>query len=92
MPSGGRDLREWHTWTWLYRADVSYVVYFDGVVAQKGSIHWTLGGSQSGEHIDMSFLFDFGWGHTQISDVNITLPASGFGITYEIDYSRVYLR
>jgi hypothetical protein len=40
----------------------------------------------------MSFLFDFGWGHTQISDVNITLPASNFGITYEVDYSRVYLR
>ncbi len=92
VPSGGRDLREWHTWSWLYRADDTYVVYFDGYVVQKGNIHWTLGATQSGEHIDMSFLFDFGWGHTQIADVNITLPASGFNITYEIDYSRVYLR
>jgi len=40
----------------------------------------------------MSFVFDFTWGHTQISDVNISLPASSFPITYEIDYSRVYLR
>jgi hypothetical protein len=40
----------------------------------------------------MWFLFDFGWGHTQISDVNISLPAAGFQITYEVDYSRVYMR
>jgi hypothetical protein len=92
VPSDGRDLREWHTWTWLYRNNDSYVVYFDGYVVQRGTLHWTLGGTQSGEHINMSFLFDFGWGHTQISDVNITLPASGFNITYEVDYSRVYLR
>ena len=48
--------------------------------------------STGGELIDMSFVFDFTWGHTQISDVNISLPASSFPITYEIDYSRVYLR
>jgi hypothetical protein len=40
----------------------------------------------------MRFLFDFSWGHTQVSDVNIELPASMFPLTYEIDYSRVYLR
>ncbi|HEX3593569.1 MAG TPA: hypothetical protein VHU80_00670, partial [Polyangiaceae bacterium] len=77
VPMDDRDLRDWHTWTWLYRSDDSYVVYFDGYVVQSGTLHWTLGASQSGEHIDMSFLFDFGWGHTQIADVNITLPASG---------------
>jgi hypothetical protein len=37
----------------------------------------------------MSFLFDFSRGHTQIADVDISLPASMFPITYEIDYSRV---
>lgn len=92
VPADARDLRQWHTWTWLYRADDSYVVYYDGYVVQTGSIHWTLGGAASGEVIDMNFLFDFGWGHTQVQDVNITLPASDFPVTYEIDYSRVYLR
>jgi hypothetical protein len=92
VPETQRDLRNWHTWTWLYRNDDSYVVYYDGIIVQRGSLHWTLGGTQTGEHINMSFLFDFSWGHTKISDVNITLPADNFGITYEIDYSRVYLR
>ena len=68
------------------------MVYFDGRVVQSGTIHWTLGGTSTGEAINMSFLFDFGWGHTQIADVNVSLPASTFGITYEIDYSRAYLR
>ena len=92
VPMAARDLREWHTWTWLYRKDDTYVVYYDGYVVQSGKIHWTNGGGASGEKIDMWFLIDLGWGHTQISDVNITLPASSFPITYELDYSRVYLR
>lgn len=92
VPSNDRDLRDWRTWTWVYRTDDSYTVYFERYVVQSGSIHWTLGGSQSGEVIDRDFLFDFGWGHTQISDVNISLPSSSFPLTYEIDYSRVYLR
>ena len=92
VPANARDLREWHTFTWLYRKDDTFVVYFDGYVVQRGTLRWTLGGGASGEHIDMSFLYDFGWGHTQISQVNISLPASGFNITYELDYSRVYLR
>jgi hypothetical protein len=40
----------------------------------------------------MYFLFDFGWGHIEIPEVNISLPASSFPLTYELDYSRVYLR
>jgi hypothetical protein len=92
VPMSARDLREWHTWTWLYRSDDSFVVYYDGYIVQTGKLHWTLGGGGSGEHIDMSFLIDLGWGHTQIQDVNITLPASNFPLTYELDYSRVYLR
>jgi hypothetical protein len=92
VPQDDRDLKEWHTWTWVYLKDDSYVVYYDGHEVQRGTIHWTNGGGSSGAKIDMSFLFDFGWGHTQISDVNISLPASKFPLTYEIDYSRVYLR
>jgi hypothetical protein len=92
VPANGRDLTQYHVWTWLYSKDDSYKVYYDGVVVQTGSIHWTLGGGSGGQSIDMDFLFDFGWGHTQISDVNISLPASSFPLTYEIDYSRVYLR
>jgi hypothetical protein len=92
VPSTSRDLREWHTWTWLYRSNDTYTVYYDGYIVQTGTLHWTLGGDQGAEVIDMNFLFDFGWGHTQIADVNISLPASSFPLTYEIDYSRVYLR
>lgn len=92
VPKADRDLRDWHIWTWLYRKDDTFVVYYDGHVVQSGTLIWTLGGTPSGEHINMSFLFDFGWGHTQISDVNITLPAATFNVTFEIDYSRVYLR
>jgi hypothetical protein len=92
VPTTDRDLRSWHTWTWVYKKDDSYTVYFDGYVVQTGSIHWTYGATSTGQAINMSFLFDFSWGHTQVQSVNISLPASSFPITYEIDYSRVYLR
>lgn len=93
VPEGAaRDLREWHVWTWLYREDNSYEAYYDGHRVQYGTIEWTNGGTENGAPIDMRFLFDFGWGHTDIADVNITLPASQFPMQYEIDYSRVYLR
>jgi hypothetical protein len=93
VPEGAaRDLRQWHIWTWLYRDDNTYEAYYDGHRVQYGKIEWTNGGGENGTPIDMRFLFDFGWGHTDIADVNITLPASQFPMTYEIDYSRVYLR
>jgi hypothetical protein len=92
VPEDARDLTEWHTWTWLYNRDDSYEVFYDGKQVQHGVLHWTHGGEEGGEPIDMRFLFDFSWGHTQVSDVNIELPASDFPLTYEIDYSRVYLR
>jgi len=93
VPEGAaRDLRQWHVWTWLYREDNSYEAYYDGHRVQYGTIEWTNGGTENGAPIDMRFLFDFGWGHTDIADVNITLPASQFPMQYEIDYSRVYLR
>ena len=38
VPSGtARDLREWHTWSWLYRTNDTYTVYFDGYVVQTGT-------------------------------------------------------
>jgi hypothetical protein len=94
VPSSDRALSQWHIWTWVYLQDDSFKVYYDGYLVQSGQIHWTNGGSAGGQPIDMSFLFDFGWGHTQVSDVNITLPTSQLPSTpaYEIDYSRVYLR
>jgi hypothetical protein len=78
----------------VYLRDDSFQVFYDGYLVQKGTLHWTNGGGAGGQPIDMSFLFDFGWGHTQVSDVNITLPVSQLPDTpaYEIDYSRVYLR
>jgi hypothetical protein len=92
VPSNDRELSAWHIWTWIYRSDDSYEVYYDGYQVQHGSIHWTHGATPDGEPIDMWFLFDFSWGHTQVPDVHIELPASQFPLTYEIDYSRVYMR
>jgi len=92
VQAADRDLANWHVFTWVYLANDTYKVYFDDRVVQEGTLHWTYQGSAGGEPIDMFFLFDFGWGHTQINDVNITLPASSFPLTYEIDYSRVYMR
>ncbi|MET0386136.1 MAG: hypothetical protein ABW321_09275 [Polyangiales bacterium] len=92
VPSSNWDLRRFHIWTWVYKRDDTYEVYYDGKLAQHGTIHWTVGGAEGGPQIDMSFLFDFAWGHTKVGDVNVALPATSFPITYEIDYSRVYLR
>jgi hypothetical protein len=92
VPMAARDLTAWHVWTWVYLKNDTFKVYMDGYMVQTGTIHWTLAGTQSGEALDLQFLYDFGWGHTQIADVNISLPASDFPIEYEIDYSRVYLR
>lgn len=92
VPDDKRQLSDWHTWTWVYNRDDTYQVYYDGHRVQQGVIHWTDGGHKDGNPIDMRFLFDFSWGHTQVNEVNMELPASNFPLTYEIDYSRVYLR
>ena len=92
VPAEQRDLAEWHTFTWIYLRDDTYQVYYDDHLVQQGTLIWTLGGTSSGEELDMQFLFDFSWGHTQVQEVNITLPVSELPLTYELDYSRVYLR
>jgi hypothetical protein len=87
------DASQYHVWTWLYRKDNSYVMYVDGIAVQSGvNYHWTNGAKETDPPIDMDFLFDGGWGHTQIGSVNRPLPASEFnGKFYEWNYSRVYL-
>jgi hypothetical protein len=92
VETADRDLSEWHVFTWVYLRNDTYQVYYDDYLVQQGTLLWTLSGTPSGEELNMSFLFDLSWGHTQVSDVNISLPASDLPITYEIDYSRVYLR
>ena len=87
------DASQYHIWTWVYKRDNTYAMYCDGVKVQNGlDYHWTYGNTAKDEPIDMSFLFDGGWGHTQIDSVDKPLPASAFaGKFYEWNYSRVYL-
>lgn len=86
------DAAQYHVWTWHYRADNTYSVYVDGIQVQSGLIHWTNGAGSEDDPIDMSFLFDAAWGHTQVAGINHTSDASEFvGKYYEYDYSRVYL-
>jgi hypothetical protein len=92
VPSDDRDLSAWHTWTLVYKRDDSYQVYYDGFLVQTGSLSWRVGGREDGDVTSMHFLFDLSWGHTSIADVNIALWSSFFPLTYEIDYSRVYMR
>lgn len=92
VPSSKWDLKRFHVWTWVYKRDDTYEVFYDGHFAQRGVLHWTQGAAEGAPSTDMAFLFDFTWGHTDVADVNVSLPASALPITYEIDYSRVYLR
>jgi fibronectin type 3 domain-containing protein len=88
------DASQYHTWTWLYKADNTYAIYVDGIQVQSGSgpYPWTVSVIPGGRPINMSFLFDAGWGHTGVSGVNFSMPASNLaGTFYEWDYSRVYL-
>ena len=87
------DATQYHIWTWLYRKDNTYAMYVDGIQVQSGSnYYWTFGDTAADPPINMDFLFDAGWGHTQVQSVDHPLPASAFaGTYYEFNYSRVYL-
>ena len=87
------DAAQYHIWTWHYKKDNTFAIYVDGVLVQKGAdSYWTFGNTATDPPIDMNFLFDGGWGHTQVGSVNHPLPASAFdGKFYEWHYSRVYL-
>lgn len=87
------DATQYHTWTWLYRKDNTYVAYVDGIAVQSGTTNWTIGSIAGNTPLDMEFLTDAGWGHTQVASVNHSLASSALaGTYYEWDYSRVYLR
>lgn len=87
------DPTAYHIWTLVYRQDNSYDMYCDGLRVQGGDVYWwTRGAVPNGIPIDMSFLFDGAWGHTQIPSVNKELSATTLvDKYYEYDYSRVYL-
>ena len=87
------DPTQYHVWTWLYRADNTFAMYVDGKLIQKGADYWwTFGNKKDDEPIDISFLFDGGWGHNQIGSVNKTMDAAQLKDKFfEWDYSRVYL-
>ena len=87
------DATQYHTWTWHYKKDNTYTVYVDGIPVQSGSdYYWTYGNKATDEPVELFFLFDGSWGHTQIGSVNKPLPTSDFtGKFYEWNYSRVYL-
>jgi hypothetical protein len=88
------DGTQYHTWQLLYSKDNTYKMYCDGHLIQSGNnYYWTYGHTSTGSPVNMSFLFDGGWGHTQVSSVNKDLAASELvGKYYEWEYSRVYLR
>jgi len=88
------DPTVYHIWTLHYKADNTYAFYMDGIQVQHGTgpYGWTLGTDLANQAVDLDFLFDGGWGHTQVGSVNHAMPASNFtGKFYEWDYSRVYL-
>ena len=87
------DPSQYHIWTWHYKRDATYAMYMDGIKVQAGvDYYWTYGNRKTDEPLEMFFLFDGGWGHTQVASVNHALPASEFaGKYYEWNYSRVYL-
>ena len=87
------DAGQYHVWTWLYKRDNTYAMSVDGILVQHGTdYHWTNGNKAGDTPIDLVFLFDGAWGHTQVKSVDHPLPATAFvGKFYEWDYSRVYL-
>jgi hypothetical protein len=89
------DATQYHIWTMAYYKDNTYAFYVDGTRVQYGSgaYNWTVGAAPTGTAINMSFLFDASWGHTQVGSVNHSLAASALsGCYYEWNYSRIYLR
>ncbi len=94
VPGRRADLTQWNVFTWVYRKDESYTVWFNGQEVQSGVIHWTLKGRPDGQPLNMSFIFDPAWGHKKVASVNLRdVPVSKFeNAYYEWDYSRIYLR
>jgi hypothetical protein len=92
LPNGAQSLRNWHTFTMEYKADNSFRMYMDSTLIQSGSLDWKVPTSSTVP--PLSFLFDFGFGHTAISPINSAVIAdiNATPLTYEIAYSRIWLR
>lgn len=92
-PNGTQTLRNWHTFTWIYKADDTYKVYVDGKLIQYGTLPWIVPFTNN-VTTDMWFLFDFSFGHVSISPNNAATISNinSTPLTYEIDYSRIWLR
>lgn len=81
---------DWHTITWLYRADDTWSVWFDGHLMNSGTLDWR--DNSAGVVPDLRFLFDFGFGHVYVPQVNTVTRPAGTVLEYAVDYSRVYTR
>lgn len=93
MPSSESVLTNWHTLTWEYLRDDTYVVTMDDKVFQRGTLPWR--DTHANVDTDMHFLIDGRAGIVDVWPIQeevITVPASGIVFTYEIDYSRIWLR
>lgn len=92
IPDGAQSLRNWHTFTLYYQANNHYTCLMDGTVIQSGVLDWKV--PSSTDVPPLSFLFDFGFGHTEISPSNTDTISdiSLAPLRYEIEYSRVWTR
>lgn len=92
-PIQAHNLKNWHVWTLVYHKDNTWDAYIDGNVTQHGTLDWF--DSYQSFAPDMFFLFDGRALITDIWPINTTVmnvPPSGILLSYEIDYSRIYLR
>ena len=92
LPNGAQSLRNWHVFTMEYKADNSFRMYMDSTLIQSGSLDWKV---PTGSTVPtLQFLFDFGFGHTAISPINTAVISdiNATPLTYEIAYSRIWLR
>ena len=92
VPNGSQSLRNWHTFTLEYKADNTFKCYMDSTLIQSGTLDWKV---PTGSTVPtLQFLFDFGFGHTAISPINAAVISdiTATPLTYEIAYSRIWLR
>ncbi len=88
------SVEDWHIWTWVYKADNTWIAYLDGKPVNVGKAYWTAGGREKDMPVPMHFLFDAAWGHAELTNMQSgTITESELlEAYYEWDYSRIYLR
>lgn len=88
---GPQSLVNWHTFTWVYKADNTYEVWCDGYRFQKGVLPWRVPSSNA--PTSMWFIWDMAALHSDIPPMNTyVIPEADLPLEYELDYSRVWLR